>query len=79
MFLWERKLEKKEGTEKNYVITLDSLKSGFICQRKKNYFKDLIQKFNLNWKCFPFTRPKKVLEIIPVDHAVRQIKMLKLI
>ena len=52
MFLWERKLEKKEGTEKNYVITLDSLKSGFICQRKKNYFKDLISEIQLKLKMF---------------------------
>ena len=55
MFLWARKLEKNERTEENYITTFITLKSWFICQRKKN-LKIEFQKFNLRLSIFTVYR-----------------------
>ena len=41
MFLLARKLKKKGKTEENYITTFNTLKSRFICQRKKIILKKI--------------------------------------
>ena len=35
LFLWERKLNKKEEIKENYTTAFNNLKPGFICQSIK--------------------------------------------
>ena len=56
MFLWTRKLKKKKRTEENYITAFNSLKSRFICQRKRTILKIDFQKFNLRHLFFAVYR-----------------------
>ena len=40
MFLLVRKLKKKKDIEENFKTTFNTLKFGFVLQRKRNYFED---------------------------------------
>lgn len=35
LFLWARKLNKKEEIKENYTTAFNNLKPGFICQSRK--------------------------------------------
>ena len=53
MFLGARKLKKKEQIEENYISKVNTLKTEFICERKKKtVFKIDFQKFNLKLGIF---------------------------
>ena len=56
MFLWARKLQKKERTEGSYITTFNTLKSWFISQRKETILKIEFQKFNLRLSIFAVYR-----------------------
>ena len=52
IFLWARKLEKKEGIEENYIATFNTLKSGFICKLEKTNLMIEFQKVDLRLSIF---------------------------
>lgn len=47
LFLWARKLNKKEEIKENYTTTFNNLKPGFICQSKKTIL--MIEYFAIYW------------------------------
>ena len=59
MFLWARKLKKKEGIEDNYITTFNTLKSGSICQPKKTIMKIEFQTFNSRLNIFAVYQTQK--------------------
>ena len=52
MFLWARKLKKKEGKEESNLSTLGTFKSGFLAKEKKNYIEDQFSEIQLKIEYF---------------------------
>ena len=76
MFLWARKLKKKEGKEESNLSTLGTFKSGFIYQRKEKLYWRLVFRNSIeDWVFSSFTGPKKVFGIIPATTRLLKIAL----